>query len=60
MVRVSRCTLSGLPLPIVIDFMKFVCHHSIQCPARRLCLSSGRQALHALHEKVYILRQRIR
>jgi len=26
------------PLLLAIDFMKCVCHHSIQRPARRLCL----------------------
>ena len=37
-----RCRQQPLPLPVVIDFMRFVCHCAFQRPARRLCLSSGR------------------
>ena len=31
-----RCRQQPLPLPVAIDFMKFVCHFAFQRPARRL------------------------
>jgi hypothetical protein len=38
----NRCRQQPLPLPVAIDFMKFVFHDFIQRPARRLRLSFGR------------------